>query len=423
MNTIDIEKDPVVIKLFSLINPAKSTRQGYLSALAHYTKFTELTPSELIDEGNRDIKAGKLMTDRAVFVRIPGFRDYLQKQNNKVANPLAPSTIKKHVGKIISFYNYFYIDTPKQPRSGSNVKPLKENLKRPDKDLIRAALDIASIRDKAVMLIGLSSGMGASEIASLKVAQFNEGYDSKTGITTFDMRRRKVGIDFITFISPEASKAVLNYLEWRDRPPAGSEKCDLLEYEKRKVTPGSYLFIQNKVKKEYLLSQNESIRRLTSENITLLYNRISADLGARAGPGIFNPLRSHNMRKYFNTSLKNEGMDSDLIEYMMGHQLDGSKAAYFEGDPEKLKKIYQKYIPFITIKKELDISESPEYTVIKNENDILRAETAKTIVERHELSELKSENAEIKAELGDMKSLIESAINDKVAELLKKNIK
>jgi hypothetical protein len=39
----------------------------------HYYNFTELTPSQMTEQANKDIKDGKLMTDHAIFVQIPGF--------------------------------------------------------------------------------------------------------------------------------------------------------------------------------------------------------------------------------------------------------------------------------------------------------------------------------------------------------------
>ncbi|MCO5381240.1 MAG: hypothetical protein NHB15_03245 [Methanosarcina barkeri] len=44
----------------------------------------------------------------------------------------------------------------------------------------------------------------------------------------------------------------------------------------------------------------------------------------------------------------------------------------------------------MTIEKELDISESPEYLAIKNENAILRAETERHVISRQEFQELRN---------------------------------
>jgi len=75
----------------------------------------------------------------------------------------------------------------------------------------------------------------------------------------------------------------------------------------------------------------------------------------------------------------------------MGHQLDTSQLPYFLGNPEQEKELYSKYIVHLTIQKALDVSESPEYQKIKNENQILVAETVKHVVERSELQDFKAE--------------------------------
>jgi len=53
-------------------------------------------------------------------------------------------------------------------------------------------------------------------------------------------------------------------------------------------------------------------------------------------------------------------------------------------------------VNYITIQKEADISESPEYLRIKQENQILQTETVKHIVERSELQELRAEIEKMK---------------------------
>jgi hypothetical protein len=85
----------------------------------------------------------------------------------------------------------------------------------------------------------------------------------------------------------------------------------------------------------------------------------------------------------------------------MGHKIDSVREAYYRADPESLREIYKKYIPYLTIQKEADISESPEYLQIKQENQILQAETARHVVERSELQELREELEKMK----DQKSI------------------
>lgn len=104
-----------------------------------------------------------------------------------------------------------------------------------------------------------------------------------------------------------------------------------------------------------------------------------------------NLIRSHTMRKYFNSTLLNAGCDSFHTEFWMGHALDDTQAAYFRANPIALREIYQKYVPYLMIQKELNISESPEFIRLKNENEILARETAKAIVEREEIRRMNTE--------------------------------
>lgn len=110
------------------------------------------------------------------------------------------------------------------------------------------------------------------------------------------------------------------------------------------------------------------------------------------------------MRKYFDSALLNAGCDSFHVEFFMSHKLDSTKAAYFRANPVQLRETYSKYIPFLTIQKALDVSESPEFQKIKNENQALVAETVKHVVERKELQEMREELNRMKSAFKDLTS-------------------
>ena len=400
MDRSELENEPTIKQLFKLLNPSEHTRTNYFTALKHYTEYTGQTPTELIQEAHEDIKAGKLMPERTVFFKIPGFRQFLQGVKSKQYNkPLAQTTLNKYVRDVCSFYNYFYIDTPKLPRSQNKTRTQKDNLKHSNKDEIRKGAHVANLRDRAIVLCGLSSGMAAQELSSLTLQAFHDGYDEETGITTFDMRRQKVGVDFITFISPEASQAVIKYLEWRDRPPARPDnKRDVEEYEKRKTTPKSYLFVSSKIHGDYLQSHDEEVRRCTPRMIIKIYSRLRDYAGIKKtnGDSTYHTFRSHNMRKYFVSNLRNNGCDGDLVEYFIGHTLSGSKSAYYEGDPEKLKEMYQKFIPYLTMAESIDVADTPEFKKVAQENNMLAKVHAEDTIKLRQVEEMAAELAEIK---------------------------
>ena len=411
---LDIEEEPTVKKLFLQANLSDSTKQGYLTALRHYVAYTSLTPTQMVEEALEEEKLSLIMPERAIFIHLPGFREYLKGVSNQnTGQPLASSTISNYVNKIRTFYSYFEIQTPKQPRNANKMNiAQKNNLKRPSKELIQKALDEANHRDRAIMLIGLSSGMSTAEIISLTVEQFKQGYDPVTGITTFDMRRGKVGNDFITFLTPDASNAILEYLEWRNRPPSRNEKSSLLEYEKRKTTQKSFLFIKLKIENKYLDTYDEKIRSMTEPTIRAMYRRIIGELGITIPPGEFNILRPHNMRKDFDSQLLNDGMDGDMVEYMMGHKLSGSKSHYFEGNVEKLKKMYAEHVYAVTGLKNSDIKNSYEFQKINEENIILKAANQQLVKDKLKIDKIYEELEEHKNHIQRLQEQVDSLSKD-----------
>jgi len=138
-----------------------------------------------------------------------------------------------------------------------------------------------------------------------------------------------------------------------------------------------------------LENHDDDLRKHDQDSFMKVYRFISEKAQKNTPKGDWNLIRSHNVRKYFNSALLNAGADSFHVEYFMGHTLDDTRAAYFRASPEKLRELYQKFMPFLTIQKEADISESPEYLRVKQENQILQAETERHIVERKELQELR----------------------------------
>jgi integrase len=97
-------------------------------------------------------------------------------------------------------------------------------LKIPSKEDIQDILKVCEPIETALVLAGVSSGLSAIELCNLKVADFKNGYDPDTGITTLHIRRVKTRVDFITFFTPEASKAIIEYLEYRNRTPKTRKK-------------------------------------------------------------------------------------------------------------------------------------------------------------------------------------------------------
>jgi integrase len=191
------------------VNPKPNTRRNYLQGFQFYTEYLKKTPAELLDEAEAEISNGVLPRQRSIKRYLAGYRQFLQNKG------LAATTIKGYVTGVKSFYSSFEIEIPKLKLD--KAIPMKKHKQIPTKEELREVLGFCDPLEKAIMLVGVSSGLSANEIINLKVSDYENGYDQEIGITTLDLRRGKVEFDFITFLTPEASEAVKTYLDYRGR--------------------------------------------------------------------------------------------------------------------------------------------------------------------------------------------------------------
>jgi hypothetical protein len=124
----------------------------------------------------------------------------------------------------------------------------------------------------------------------------------------------------------------------------------------------------------------------------------------------------------------NAGADSFFVEFLMGHKLDKTRKGYFRESPEQLREKYQKYIPYLTIQKEEDITVNPIFQKEVSYRQAIESELARTSLERSEMQELKEkaekEKVERTNELEELRKRIptEEDLNDKVETLVSEHM-
>ncbi len=321
-----------------------------------------MTPDGLILEAEADIKAGKLMRERIMTLLITEFREFLEQKG------LAPMTIKGKMTAVCSFYKTNQIDLPVLPRCVFKARAQKKRRTIPTKEDIQEILKHADILERAIILVGVSSGLAVNEIANLKIGDYHEGNDEKTKITTLHLVREKVDYEFITCLSPEATKAVDDYLAYRERKTTTYRENREHQLEKQRiVSDEGYLFIKRHISDKYLTykhdkkktkAQNdkirENMRKIDTESIITMYRRLNEEAQKSTHAGEWNVIRSHTMRKYFNSTMLNAGASMFLVDYCMGHQLDATHETYFQGQPQKVRERYSEYVHHLIIQKEPD---------------------------------------------------------------------
>jgi len=287
-----LEDDVLFSRFVSALNLSERTVVSYRVALGEYVKFSGKSPGELVAEAERDEERGLKMADRRIFTRLNSFRDRLRDAG------LKPSSISRYVSIVKRFYKFFGVDVPSVRVGGHGRNPAFDRL--PKRSEIKAAISYAKPLYKAMMLLQVSNGMGASEVSNLSLDQFVEAI----GLDVFDLgvdecidlverenivgvwrvRRQKTRRQYVTFSTPEANVAILEYLR---------ERADFENWR---------LFAGLK----------------TGRVGTDVYAHYLAGLNDRLGLGSFDGRRilsSHNLRRFFrNTTVQSRnGQDDDRV--------------------------------------------------------------------------------------------------------------
>lgn len=374
-----IEQDKSFIKWSRRLR-TESTRKNYVSNFKVFCRFLNLTPTQLLDEAEQEQEANVLKSKRKIKERFEDFEYHLRDKE------LSSCTIHAYFNAVKSFYNYHEIDLPNLELEPAVVE---SEIFVPTKDDIRDILNVSDVLEKALVLVGCSSGLAVNEISNLRIKDL--GIDNGTKITTIKLRRGKTKVDFITFLTPEATEAVQAYLEYRGRTSIDERKNKALM--KQKVwSDNDYLFCVRNVPDTYLDSKDERERKFSTSGLMAIYRDLSEGTSKCAPKGEFNTIRSHNIRKFFNSTLLNAGCDFFTVELFMGHKLPATQQHYFQANPEELKKVYSKYVPQLTIQKELEVLETAEFQALLSENEILKEQLSTAMAQNEiKMSGLKKE--------------------------------
>lgn len=397
----DLRNDSTVSKWLKRINRRAATQKSYLMALDKYIKFTGMSPEELLDEAKREDRDGVDMDERAVMNRRYDFREHLQTmESEKTGRPLSPLSIKSSMLGVKRFYEAFHV-VAGELQGNVTAESCPENVKPILRDEIYEVLKICNPVEKAIILVGCASGLAESDIINLKIEQFKKGYDPKTGVTTFEnLIRIKTKVRFTTFLTPEASQAVWDYLQYREHPPLQNSEKRLGEIARQKINNDKgYLFIKQKISPKYKLNclpkewaANEELRKYKSDSIIHMYDRLAKKTG-KENPDGWNIVRSHNMRRFFSLTLHNCKADISpyQIEHMLGHKKNALNRAYVDYTTETLRATYEKAIPYLTIDKSKQGVDIEKYEAAVAEINKWQTEAAGASVERYELQSLRQD--------------------------------
>ncbi|MBF4473911.1 tyrosine-type recombinase/integrase [Methanobacterium formicicum] len=363
-------------KLFEIFinerNITVRTIRGHAQAIKLYSNYNKMLPEKLITEAEEEQDRGVKTYRKKINGRIKGFIDYMK------AEDYSPFSIKSYLNSIKAFYHHFDIITPRL-RGNWKTKGKERNLshdKLPTKEDIKRLMDVKDVRDQALILLHLSSGMGASEVRNLTWRNFLEAYENyykpppdreldiphivykltkidekekenKLGgiIGTWKISRVKTGMNYITFNTPESGKYILKYLKHRyniNKPIKNIEDPLFVSYFNQKITHCGYTGVFQR------LNEKAGFER-----------RSKTTTKHRQGRHF---ITSHVLRKTFTTILYGSGWDKLRVDWLLGHKVDDVSSAYFKIRPDVLLEDYRKSIG------ELSITENFEYCEVTDKD-------------------------------------------------------
>jgi integrase len=329
-----------------------ATRILYQKGLDYFMDYIKLGREEYDRLLERDPKL--IQMDMIRFIT------HMKKKNN------GSSTIHSY----ISGLNKFFIMNDVLSLNWKKIKsfaPEREKVAedRPyNHDEIKKLLDITTPRNKALILIMSSAGLRVGGIPGLRVKDLIPIDDY--GIYRINVYAKSKGSSYFTFCTPECRSAIDSYLDWRRRSG-------------ERITDDSPVFCI-----EYNAYDNRltrTIKPCTANAITHTIDKLLRAIGMR-GVGIENQehkrreiMRSHGLRKFFETNAFKAGMDHIYIRRLMGQE-SGLEDAYLKLSEEELLEGDSKHVGYVGIIDQLTIS---------NENRVMR----ENVVLKSEVSEIR----------------------------------
>ena len=325
--------EPIIDEFFRTIEAKPSTIKAYLQGLKHYTAFHDMTMLGLLEESEEDQTNKVAPRKQRLNKRLNDFNNFL------IDNEYSQNAKALYLIFVKSFYKNFGVIIPRIGKTKKTKVIKKENqwLGFTTEDISSHLKAHLTSRDRALILLISTSGLAKKEVRNLIRKDF-EGAQDPDGVTTFRLRREKTSFDFYTFCSPEATRAIYDYLK--------SRKDD-----------SKYLFV------------TEQGKKITPETWTFIFKHLGDRVGYIRNNNQFCQTRSHNYRKWFNSTLQNNRCPVWFVDFCMAHDTVDVRAHYHMGDPEKLKDIYKEYMHLLAIDdKSFQLMKDDEYKKIMQQN-------------------------------------------------------
>jgi integrase len=355
-----------VLKNFLLGFRSLATRESYLKKLRLFSRFSSLCFEEIVAMAKNDPKG----LEQVIF----SFVDWMKGRG------VGGSTIRQHVQAIKHLLVMNDLENSLGWEKISRLMPRARKIgldRAPTKEEMRKLLEHADIRMRALILLLSSSGIRIGSVEHLRWRHLQEVVHDGKRFAKLIVPEAKGGTGYVTFITPEAYEALLEYKKLR-------------ESEGEAISPDSPLIRVAKWSKADLDEKGAALPA-TSKTLRNEIHALWRRAGLRpAGARRHEVQAVHGFRKFFATRMENAGVGRLVVETLMGHRI-AVASNYYKPSEKELVEAYARAIP------ELTISEAEE----------IRGEMAERLEEnREKMLELERINLELQEKLSMMEKEI-----------------
>jgi len=305
------------LKRHATSSPA--TLYQYIYGIHRFCSWLHRSPDELIVEC-KGVQDEPLLTSLTIHTRL--LDDFI---GDLQAEGLAPGTISNHVKGVKALYraNGLRLELPYRL-----TRPVMFKDRAPTPEELQRLIDIADLREKVIIA---SLALGVFRVGTFcKLLYRHVRQDLERGIIPIhihveaDITKGKYG-DYDTFLGQEAAEYLKMYLAERRM---GSRRGWIPPEEMHDESP----LIRD--------TKSATVRPLTPSRIHSILHTLYKRAGLIKGrPSRRYELRAHSIRKYFRTQMAALGVNTDYIEYMMGHKISSYHDVQMKGI-EFLRNIY-----------------------------------------------------------------------------------
>jgi integrase len=319
-----VDKYPSIARVYEAI--AGSRRLGSEGSVENYVKAVRKFVAFVGFEDPEVVLKKLLNGDVNAFDKVDGFVDYaLEKYAHQTVRGFLFG-IKKWLELNGIRVNWEKVEFPTSTK-------ISEMDRAPSKEELKTLLNHASSsRDRTVILMLTSGGFRLGTLLSLKVGNVDFNYpdvalikvERKPGRKFVGKRRGGQGRVYYTFITPEAKKTLMEYLEERRR--AGEN----LTAESPLIGDAYY---------------NGNF--ITVEDFERVWYRLLKRAGLAEKSNKWYQLHAHTLRKYFRSNCV--GVDPSFREHWLGHKGGYLDESYFRAEEPAHLAEYRRVVPHLTI--------------------------------------------------------------------------